>query len=65
MLVQCFTKTTEWDKFIEIKENLAMNIKEIVENEKADFAFPSQSIYIEGLPKEKDKTEFFKPPSGK
>ena len=63
MLVQCFANTTDWDKFIEIKEDLAMKIKEIVENEKADFAFPSQSIYIESLPKE--KAEFFKPPSGK
>ena len=50
MLVQCFTKTTDWDKFIEIKENLAIKIKEIVENEKAGFAFPSQSIYVESLP---------------
>ncbi len=63
MLVQCFTKTTDWDKFIEIKENLAIKIKEIVENEKANFAFPSQSIYIESI--SKDKTEFFKPPNGK
>ncbi len=50
MLVQCFTNTTDWDKFIEIKENLAIKIKEIVENEKAGFAFPSQSIYVESLP---------------
>ena len=49
MLVQCFTKTTDWDKFIEIKENLAIKVKEIVENEKAGFAFPSQSIYVESL----------------
>ena len=50
MLVQCFTNTTDWDKFIEIKENLAIKIKEIVENEKAGFAFPSQSIYVESTP---------------
>jgi len=50
MLVQCFTNTTDWDKFIEIKENLAIKVKEIVENEKAGFAFPSQSIYVESLP---------------
>ena len=57
MLVQCFTKTTDWDKFIEIKENLAIKIKEIVENEKAGFAFPSQSIYLESVPEDK---QFFK-----
>jgi MscS family membrane protein len=50
MLVQCFTKTTDWDKFMEIKEKLAIKIKEIVENEKAGFAFPSQSIYVESTP---------------
>ncbi len=27
-----------------------MKIKEIVENEKAGFAFPSQSIYVESTP---------------
>ena len=59
MLVQCFTNTTDWDKFIEIKENLAIKIKEIVENEKAGFAFPSQSLYVESLPS--DKPEIFNP----
>ena len=55
MLVQCFTNTTDWDKFIEIKEILAMKIKEIVENEKAGFAFPSQSIYVESMPDDEPK----------
>ena len=59
MLVQCFTKTTDWDKFIEIKEKLAITIKEIVEKEKAGFAFPSQSIYVESLPG--DQSEIFNP----
>ena len=47
MLVVCFTNSSEWIKFIEIKENLAIKIKEIVEHENAGFAFPSQSIYVE------------------
>ena len=50
MLVECFTKTSEWVKFIEIKEKLAIKIKEIVEKEKAGFAFPSQSLYVESFP---------------
>ena len=53
MLVECFVNTSEWVKFIETKEKLAIQIKEIVENEKAGFAFPSQSIYVESLPEEK------------
>jgi len=60
MLVMCFAKTPNWKKFIEIKENLAIRIKEIVENEKAGFAFPSQSIYVESVPN--DNQERFKPP---
>ena len=60
MLVMCFAKTPNWKKFIEIKENLAIRIKEIVGNEKAGFAFPSQSIYVESVPN--DNRERFKPP---
>ena len=47
MLVQTFTVTNEWAEFLKIKENLAVKIIEIVENNEAGFAFPSQSIYIE------------------
>ena len=34
-------------KCLSVKERLAIEIKQIVENNKASFAFPSQSIYIE------------------
>ena len=49
MLVECFTKNSNWSNFIEIKEKLAIRIKEIVEKENAGFAFPSQSIYVESF----------------
>ena len=60
MLVQCFTKTTDWQEYIEVKEKLAIVIKEIVEKELAGFAFPSQSLYIESLPS--NVPEVFIPP---
>ena len=47
ILVYCFTSTNEWEVFLETKEILAMEIKSKVENLKLNFAFPSQSIYIE------------------
>ena len=47
ILVLCFTSTKEWDKYLEIKEELAIKIKETVEEIGLNFAFPSQSIYIE------------------
>ena len=59
MLVECFTKSSDWRKYIEIKEQLAIKIKEIVEEENAGFAFPSQSIYLETFPN--DKSEIFNP----
>ena len=60
MLVQCFTNVTNWNEYIKVKETLAIKIKEIVENEKAGFAFPSQSLYLESLPS--NIPEVFIPP---
>ena len=61
MLVQCFTNVTNWNEYIKVKETLAITIKEIVENEKAGFAFPSQSLYLESLPN--NIPEIFIPPN--
>ena len=47
MYIRCFTKTDDWDEWLAVKERLAIQIKQIVENNKASFAFPSQSIYVE------------------
>ena len=63
MLVQTFTVTNDWAEFLKIKETLAVKIIEIVENNEAGFAFPSQSLYVEKLPDE--KTEIFNPQSTK
>ena len=50
ILIYCFTRTTLWGEWLAIKESLAYEIKRIVEEAGAAFAFPSQSIYVEGLP---------------
>ena len=47
MYVRCFTKTDSWNEMLSVKERLAIEIKQIVEKNKASFAFPSQSIYVE------------------
>jgi len=47
MYVRCFSKTDSWNEWLKVKENLALSIKQIVEDNKASFAFPSQSIYVE------------------
>ena len=63
MLVQTFTVTNDWAEFLKIKETLAVKIIEIIENNEAGFAFPSQSLYVEKLSDE--KTEIFNPQSTK
>jgi MscS family membrane protein len=47
LLVRCFTASDSWTNWLEVKERLAIEIKQIVENNGASFAFPSQSIYVE------------------
>jgi MscS family membrane protein len=47
MRVRCFTTSNSFSKWLEVKEKLAIEIKQIVEGNSAAFAFPSQSIYIE------------------
>ncbi len=64
LMVYCFTKTTDWGKWLEVKEEFAFFIKELVEKKAGtSFAFPSQSIYLETLPA--DRPEIFVPPEGK
>ena len=43
----CFTKTKHYLEWMSVKDTLALEIKTIVEKNKASFAFPSTSIYVE------------------
>jgi len=47
MYIRCFINSDDWDEWLAVKERLAIAIKQIVEKNKASFAFPSQSIYVE------------------
>ena len=47
LLIYCFSNTTSWGEWLKVKEKLAYEIKKIVESNKAGFAFPSQTIYLE------------------
>ncbi|NPA81550.1 MAG: mechanosensitive ion channel family protein [Epsilonproteobacteria bacterium] len=52
IFVYTFTNTAVWSEYMDIREDVNLKIMEIVEKyEDADFAFPSQSIYVEKLPK--------------
>ena len=52
ILIYCFSKSVVWGEFLATKEDVMLKIMEIVERyDDASFAFPSQSLYIESMPK--------------
>jgi MscS family membrane protein len=52
ILIYCFSKSVVWGEFLAVKEDVMLKIMEIVERyDDAKFAFPSQSIYVESMPK--------------
>lgn len=53
IMVYCFTRTTAWAEWLEIQQSVFLKIIEIVHRHGADFAFPSQTLYVQesgGLP---------------
>jgi len=50
IFIYCFTNTANWQEYLDIKEDINYKIIEIVQSNSSDFAFPSQSLYIESLP---------------
>jgi MscS family membrane protein len=51
-----FTVTTNWTEWLRIKEELAFELKKIVQDAGTGFAFPSQTLYMD------DGSEVFLPP---
>lgn len=49
--ISCFTKPTDMANYSRIKEEILFGIMQIVEDNGLSLAFPSQSIYIEKMPK--------------
>ncbi|AFT70101.1 Transporter, MscS family [Alloalcanivorax dieselolei B5] len=44
--IYTFTKTTNWVRFHEIKQDVLMKIMEIVEQHDAEFAFPTRTLHM-------------------
>lgn len=47
ILVYCFSVTVNWFEWLKVKEDVMFRVMEILEGNNLEFAFPSQSIYIE------------------
>ena len=43
--VYCFTKTTMWQEYLDIQQDVFLQIAEIVKNNNADFAFDCTTLY--------------------
>lgn len=50
IMVYCFTKTTVWAAWLEAQQKVFLNIIEIVHQHGADFAFDTQTLYIDNEP---------------
>lgn len=46
IMVYTFTKTTQWVKFHEIKQDVLLKISDIIENYGAEVAYPSRALYL-------------------
>jgi MscS family membrane protein len=51
IFIYTFTNTANWAKYLDIREDIQLQIMHIVEENGSSFAFPSQSIYVESMPK--------------
>ena len=50
IFVYCFTKTTVWSEYLEVRQQLLLAFMEEVEAQGLSFAYPTQSIHLESVP---------------
>ncbi len=48
--IYTFTKTTEWVRFHEIKQDVLLRIVDIVESNGAEFASPTSTLHVQSMP---------------
>jgi len=48
--VYTFTKTTDWVRFHEIKQDVLLKIMAIVDQHEAEIAFPTSTLHVESMP---------------
>lgn len=47
IFIYCFTNTTTWSEYLEVRQDVNLKIMAILEDEGISIAFPSRSIYLE------------------
>ena len=59
--IYTFTKTTDWIRFHEIKQEVLLKVLEIIESHGAEAAFPTSTLHIaSGMPPESDDHQLHK-----
>ena len=48
IMLYTFTKTTEWVRFHEIKEDVLLKVSDIIESHGAEIAFPTRTLHLPG-----------------
>jgi MscS family membrane protein len=46
LIIYTFTKTTNWQEYQQVKSEILLKIYEIIENNNADIAFPTQTLHV-------------------
>lgn len=57
ILVYCFSQSTQWEEWLKTKEDVMIKIIDIVEKLGLSFAFLTQSLHIESMPKDELKNK--------
>ena len=47
ILVYCFSKTTNWEEWLKVKEEVLYKIWDIIENNNLEFAYPTQKVFLD------------------
>jgi len=46
ILIQCFTITSAWNEYMDVREEVCLQIMDTLEESGLEFAFPSRSVYL-------------------
>ena len=52
IFIYCFTRTTSWVEFLNVKQRFLIKIMQAMESLELDFAFPTQTLHVDSFPGE-------------